>query len=141
MSPLARLIVAMFTGRRPQGSAITFGVSRNCLFALAPDCIERVLSRDRILEGFLNDAYLGHGAYGVAAGAAAYFGKPLERLDIDEIAFLVARLRVPYPNSATRSTRDRLIDKIHAAGLIDEQQTATAKAAPLPWLDNQPRDL
>jgi len=119
MNPVAQLIVAIFTGRRPQGSVITFRVSRHCLFALAPDCcrgldwhlgnlvfmgrIERVLSYDRIIEAYLNDSYFGRGAYGLATGATAYFGKPLERLDVDEIAFLVARLRHPIRTRETET--------------------------------------
>jgi membrane carboxypeptidase/penicillin-binding protein len=159
VSPLVQLV---FSGdRRQPWSAITSSVGHHCLQVLAPTCckgqpnldwqighyvlmarIDRALTRDRILDAYLNDAYLGRRAYGVAAAAKAYFSKNLEALDIDEIALLVAHFRTPgeAPDRA-KVERDFIIDKMHAAGLIDEQQNATAKAAPLPWLDKQPRDL
>jgi membrane carboxypeptidase/penicillin-binding protein len=159
IGPLAQLGLDIINGRRPHWSNITFSTSLNCLEFLAPDCcrgpnlewqigravfmgrVGRALTRDRILEAYLNEIYLGRGTQGFATATSAYFGKTLEALDVDEIAFLIARLRQPYPNRRDRDLRNFVIDKIHTSGLIDEQQTATAKAAPLPWLGNQPRDL
>jgi penicillin-binding protein 1A len=152
---------ALAADRRRPWSPITLSISRNCLRLLVPSCckgqpnldwqigeilsigrIDRALSRDRILESYLNDSYLGRGAYGFVAGAKAYFGKNLDALDIDEIALLVAHVGQPtFRDARARERRDFTIDRMRAAGLIDEQQAAAAKAAPLPWLDNQPRDL
>jgi membrane peptidoglycan carboxypeptidase len=152
---------ALATDRRRPWSPITFSISRNCLQVLVPSCckgqpnldwqigeilfigrIERALSRDRILESYLNDSYLGRGAYGFVAGAKAYFGKTLDALDIDEIALLVAHIGQPALRDArARERRDFTIDRMRSAGLIDEQQAVAAKAAPLSLLDNQPRDL
>jgi penicillin-binding protein 1A len=152
---------ALAPDRRRPWSPISFAVSRTCLKMLVPACcegqpsldwqigeilligrIERALSRDRILEAYLNDSYLGRSTYGVEAAAKIYFGKTLSALDIDEIAFLVAHFgRSDLTGRRAKDRRDFTIDRMRTAGLIDEQQAATAKSAPLPWLDNQPRDL
>jgi membrane peptidoglycan carboxypeptidase len=159
VGPLAGLTSDIAAGRPPGWSTIIHSVSGDCLRALVPECckgpnlewqigtevfmgrIERAFGRDRILETYLNNAYLGRGTYGVAAGANAYFGKPLTSLDIDEIAFLVARFRMPGSHKVERQRRDIVVNKMLSAGLIDGQQALTAKAAPLPWLNNQPQDL
>jgi penicillin-binding protein 1A len=94
--------------------------------------VTRSLSRDRILEIYLNESYLGRGAYGVAAGAEAYFGKALPELDVDEVAFIIMRARQPHPSRYfdTRA-RDYAIERMQTAGLIDETQAAAAKSQPL----------
>jgi membrane peptidoglycan carboxypeptidase len=150
IGPLAQWGLAVITGRREHWSNITFSVSSNCLQALVPECcrgqpsldqqigrivfmgrIGRTLMRDRILEAYLNAIYLGRGAYGVAAAAAAYFGKPLGELDIDEIAFVVARAGMPGSRNVDKNRRDLVIDRMRGAGLIDEAQADTAKNRPL----------
>ena len=52
--------------------------------------LERSLSKDKILELYLNEIYLGYGAYGVAAAALAYFDKSLDELTAEEAAYLAA---------------------------------------------------
>jgi penicillin-binding protein 1A len=146
LNPIAELAFGVGTGRGPEPSGITRSVA-NCLKSLSPGTdrqfdpitmtfyIQRVtrnVSRDRLLEIYLNESYLGRGAHGVAAGAEAYFGKPLQDLDVDEIAFLMMRARRPYPSrSFDTHSRDRAIDRMQAAGLIDETQAAAAKSRPL----------
>ncbi|UFZ06867.1 transglycosylase domain-containing protein [Bradyrhizobium ontarionense] len=141
-------------GRRPD-SRITFQVTRNCLHVLAPECcrgldwhvgslvfmgrLERTLSRERILESYLNDTYLGRGTVGVAAAAGAYFDKSLADLKVEDIAFLIARFRYPPYRRLEHSGRDVIIDRMLSAGFIDQAQAAAAKAAPLPAIDRQPR--
>lgn len=154
VGPLARLASDMATGRRPGGSNIIHSVSRDCLQVLVPECckgpnldwqigtevfmgrVERTFSRDRILEAYLNNVYLGRGTYGVAAASTAYFDKSLASLDASEIAFLVARFRMPNLKTHSRERRDLVIDKMLAAGLIDDVQATTAKAAPIPAMDH-----
>ena len=57
--------------------------------------IERALSKERIMELYLNEIYLGQGAYGIAAASLEYFDKPLEKLTYDEAALLAALPKAP----------------------------------------------
>ncbi|WP_441234792.1 transglycosylase domain-containing protein [Bradyrhizobium sp. 930_D9_N1_4] len=150
LNPIVEIASAMGAGRRPLAGGITQPVA-HCLLSLSPETrrqidpiagilfmqrVIRSLSRDRILEIYLNERYLGRGAYGMAAGAETYFGKPLPDLDVDEIAFLMIRARQPYPSrSFDARSRDRVIDRMQTAGLISETQAATAKNRPLPLND------
>lgn len=146
LNPIAEIALGLGTGRGPRPAGITQSVARS-LVLLTPgndrqidsiaaiyfmQRVTRSLSRDRILEIYLNESNLGRGAYGVAAGAEAYFGKALADLDIDEIAFLMVRARRPYPSrSFDTASRDYAIDRMQAAGLISEAQTTAAKSQPL----------
>src|SRR3954452_3695351 len=89
------------SNRRPVGaSTITQQVAKNMLLsseisierkvkeALLATRIEAALPKDRILELYLNEIYLGSGAYGVAAAAQTYFDKSLDELTLGEAAFL-----------------------------------------------------
>ncbi|BAM91004.1 putative penicillin-binding protein 1A [Bradyrhizobium oligotrophicum S58] len=149
IGPLARLASNIVAGRRPGNSSIIHAVSRQCLWTLVPECckgpnlewqfgtqvftgrIERTFTRDRILEAYLNNAYLGRGAYGAADAATAYFGKSLASLDIDEIALLLTRFRMPMTSRHDSEWRNLMLDRMLAAGLIDQAQATAAKAAPL----------
>lgn len=57
--------------------------------------IENAFSKDHILELYLNEIYLGNRSYGVAAAALNYFGKSLNELNIEEIAYLAALPKGP----------------------------------------------
>ena len=57
--------------------------------------IENILSKEKILELYLNDIYLGYGSYGVASASMNYFNKPLSDLTIEECAFLAALPKAP----------------------------------------------
>ncbi|MGJ4929602.1 transglycosylase domain-containing protein [Bradyrhizobium sp. HKCCYLS2038] len=155
--PLARLASNIVAGRRPGDSSIILAVSRGCLLTLVPNCcgpqlewqfgtevfmgrIERMFTRDRILEAYLNNAYLGRKSYGIADAANAYFGKSLASLDVNEIALLIARFQLPRPSERDSEWRNRIIDKMLSAGLIDEAQATAAKATPVPALAGQPRN-
>lgn len=145
LNPIVEIALGLVTGHSPRPAGITQSVSR-CLLSLAPGndrqidplasiyFMQRVtnsLSRDRILEIYLNESYLGRGAFGVATGAEAYFGKSLADLDIDEIAFMLARARQPHPSRYfdTRA-RDYAIDRMQTAGLISETQAPAARSRP-----------
>ncbi|MBI3608891.1 MAG: PBP1A family penicillin-binding protein [Nitrospirae bacterium] len=65
---------------------------REILLALK---IERLLSKDEILEMYLNQIYFGHGAYGVQAGAKTYFGKDVAELTLAEMAFIAGLPKAP----------------------------------------------
>ena len=94
--------------RRPVGaSTITQQVAKNMLLsgevsirrkireALLATRIEQALSKDRILELYLNEIYLGSGAYGVVAAALTYFNKSLDELTLDEAAYLAGLPKSP----------------------------------------------
>src|SRR5262245_13775240 len=96
------------TNRRPQGaSTITQQVAKNFLLsneisferkikeALLSMKIERAYSKDRILELYLNEIYLGLGAYGIAAASLVYFGKSVHELTLPESAYLAALPKAP----------------------------------------------
>ena len=57
--------------------------------------LERVLSKEEILELYLNEIYLGRGAFGVVAASEKYFGKTLNHLDVEEMALLAALPKAP----------------------------------------------
>ena len=94
--------------------------------------IEKALTKKRILELYLNEIYLGFGAYGVAAAALNYFDKSLDHLSIEETAFLAALPKAPnnyHPNKkhgAAVIRRNWVIDRMVAVGFI---QSADAEAA------------
>ena len=96
------------SGRRPQGaSTITQQVAKNFLLtnelswsrkikeALLAMKIERTFSKERILELYLNEIYLGIGAYGVAAASLLYFDKSVHELTVSEAAYLAALPKAP----------------------------------------------
>ena len=99
----------MGDGRRPVGaSTITQQVARNMVLGsdeltkerkfkeiLLALRIEHVLTKQRILELYLNQIYLGQGSYGVVAAAQTYFNKPLDQLTVGECAMLAALPKSP----------------------------------------------
>ena len=112
-------------------------VSRKIKEALLAYRIESALSKDRILEIYLNEIYLGAGAYGVAAASDTYFGKKLNQLTIPEMAFLAALPKAPNNynpvkhHEAAKNRRDWVIDGMADSGWITEAQAQAAKATPL----------
>ncbi len=143
-------LVHMGSKRRPVGaSTITQQVAKNFLLtnevsverkvkeALLALRMERALSKDRILELYLNEIYLGGGTYGVGAAALNYFNKPLDQLTIEEAAYLGALPKAPnnynptrYPEAA-KGRRDWVIDRMQEAGFISREKAAMAMATPL----------
>jgi penicillin-binding protein 1A len=108
---------------RPQGaSTITQQVAKNFLLtneatferkikeALLALKIERAYTKDRILELYLNEIYLGFGAYGVAAASLLYFDKSVHELTVAEAAYLAALPKAPSDLHPFRN-RDRAIER------------------------------
>ncbi len=137
--------------RRPVGaSTITQQVARNMVLgsdaltserklkeALLALRIERVLTKSRILELYLNGIYLGQGAYGVVAAAQVYFNKPLDRLSLGEAAMLAALPKSPsnynpfhFPDAA-KVRRDWVLDRMVETHAVSLQEAAAAQAEPL----------
>ncbi len=100
--------------------------------------IEQVLTKQRILELYLNEIYLGQGAYGVAAAAQAYFNKPLDELTLARgrvprraaqgAATTTTRSAIPMP---ARARRDWVLDRMAEDHAITRAEADAAKAEPL----------
>src|SRR5664279_4295104 len=101
-------IFNIFQHKRLEGaSTITQQVAKNFLLtadqnftrkvkeAILAIRIDATYSKDKILELYLNEIYLGENSYGVAAAALNYFGKSLDQLDIAEVAFLAGLPKAP----------------------------------------------
>ncbi|MGA8551171.1 MAG: PBP1A family penicillin-binding protein [Stellaceae bacterium] len=137
-------------GRRPIGaSTITQQVAKNMLLTdevsvsrkikeiLLATRIEQALPKDRILELYLNEIYLGAGAYGVAAAALTYFDKSLDQLSLGEAAFLGGLPKAPNrynpardPQAAT-ARRDWVLDRMADDSFISRAAADAAKAEPI----------
>ena len=105
--------------------------------------IERAIPKDRILELYLNEIYLGFGSYGVAAAALNYFNQSMDELSIADTAFLAGLPKAPnnyHPirrPGAARARRDYVIGRMLEDGFISRAQAEAAWRAPLIV---QPRD-
>ncbi|MDB9718589.1 PBP1A family penicillin-binding protein [Candidatus Pelagibacter sp.] len=90
--------------------------------------IERALSKERILELYLNQIYLGGGAYGVASASLEYFDKSISELSYDETALLAALPKAPskynpYKNKKlAKFRRDLVLKNLYENGYIDQVQ-------------------
>ncbi len=138
------------TGRRLVGaSTITQQVAKNFLLtsevsidrkikeAILAFRIERAFTKERILELYLNEIYLGLQSYGVAAASLNYFDKSLDELTIAEVAYLAALPKAPnnyhpvHQYEAAVERRDWAIGRMLAEGFIGKEQAAEARATPL----------
>jgi penicillin-binding protein 1A len=136
--------------KRPEGaSTITQQVAKNFLLsseqkldrklkeAILAIRIERAYSKDKILELYLNEIYLGIGSYGVAAAALNYFSKELSELSIEEAAYLAALPKAPNNYHPFRKTREAtvrrnwIVDQMAEVGYVSGEQAKVAKAKPL----------
>ncbi len=99
--------------------------------------IEQAFSKDKILELYLNEIYLGFGSYGVAAAALNYFGKSLRELEVHEVAYLAALPKAPNNYHPFRHTeraierRNWVISRMQENGYVTEAQAVEARAKPL----------
>lgn len=135
---------------RPGGaSTITQQVAKNFLVgnersfsrkmkeAIMAFRLEDALPKERIFELYLNQIYLGAGAYGVAAAALIYFDKELGDLSLDEVAFLAALPKAPtaltnrQELTRTLHRRNWVIDRMMHLGLVTPLQAKSAKAREL----------
>ena len=106
--------------------------------------IERQLSKDQILELYMNQIYLGQRAYGFAAASETYFGKPLAELGVAEAAMLAGLPKAPStfnPIVNPKRARQRqlyIIDRMFANGYITEEQAEAARVQPLKYRASTP---
>jgi penicillin-binding protein 1A len=138
------------TGEKgPGGSTITMQVARNfflgrektylrklneILLALK---IERELSKDEILELYLNKIFLGQRAYGVGAAAQVYYGKSLDQLNLAQVAMIAGLPKAPSrfnpivnPSRAVER-RNYVLGRMHELGFIGDDEYQTAMSAPV----------
>ncbi len=107
---------------------------REALIALR---LEATFSKDYILELYLNQIYLGRGVYGVAAAALAYFGKRLDELTTEEMAFLAALPKKPGKLDPVKNhdealaRRNWVLGQMLKNGYITRDEYERAKATPL----------
>jgi penicillin-binding protein 1A len=98
--------------------------------------LERRLSKDQILELYLNRLYLGSGAYGVDAAAHVYFGKSARNVTVSEAAMLAALTRAPSAFSPRRDLQaaqeraNNVLEQMKEIGAITPQQVRIALAHP-----------
>ncbi|MCC4299254.1 penicillin-binding protein 1A [Aurantimonas coralicida] len=147
---VARAVMVLAKGGRMQGaSTITQQVAKNFLLtnertfdrkikeAILSLRIEQAYSKDKILELYLNEIYLGLGSYGVAAAALAYFDKSVNELTIEEAAYLGALPKAPENYNPFRDPgraierRNWVIDQMAANGFITAEAASEAQEKPL----------
>ncbi len=137
-------------GGKSQGaSTITMQVARN--FFLSPEKtytrkikeillalkIEQQLSKNEILELYLNKIFLGHRAYGFGAAAKVYYGKDIADLTLPEFAMLAGLPKAPSRNNPlsrpdnAKDRRNYVLARMHKLGKISDEQFETAKNAPI----------
>ena len=99
--------------------------------------IERAFTKKQILELYLNEIYLGGGAYGVAAAAQTYWNKSLNELSIADCAYLATLPKAPsnynpfrFPERAV-ARRNWVIDRMVENGFVTKEDAEKAKAEPL----------
>lgn len=145
-----RAIVANATGGRTQGaSTITQQVARTFFLtrertlsrklkeALLSLRIEQQLSKNQILELYMNQIYLGARTYGFAEAARTYFGKPIQQLSVAECAMLAGLPQNPAyanPIKSPKRAKDRqlvVLSRMRAEGVIDDIVYAAAKGEKL----------
>ncbi|HEY1556311.1 MAG TPA: transglycosylase domain-containing protein [Kofleriaceae bacterium] len=144
----------------PEDIGTERSVRRKVREALLARAIERRWSKHDVLETYLDFVFLGEGAYGMAAGARAYFDRDVRALDLPQAALLAGLIQAPgrldpfHHAEAARARRDEVLARMARANLIDEPTRARAAAAPLelarphpsygtrvPWYTEQVRRL
>lgn len=143
---LLRAAIANLGRVKSQGaSTITMQVARNVYLSsektftrklyevLLTFKLEHMLSKDQILEIYMNQIFLGNRAYGFAAASEAYFGKPMKELSIAEAAMLAGLPKAPSAyNPITNPSRARarqlyIIERMEDNGFITAEEAVAAK--------------
>jgi penicillin-binding protein 1A len=147
---IARAALAQLSEARSQGaSTITMQVARNFYLSTEKTItrkiyeilltwkIESQLSKDQILEAYMNQIFLGQRAYGFAAASDIYFGKPLKDITVAEAAMLAGLPKAPsiynpIVNPKRATTRQQyIIDRMLDNGFITTEQAAEARSQKL----------
>ncbi|WP_296383007.1 penicillin-binding protein 1A [Reyranella sp.] len=147
-------------GKRPEGaSGITQQVAKNFLLsnqatlarkireAILAFRIENTYSKERILELYLNEIYLGSGNYGVSTAALNYFDRSLNELTLSEIAYLAALPKAPNRYNIVRNEkeayarRDYVLGRMRDDGYITSEEEKQAKAEKLTLRKRAPTEV
>ncbi|MGC8658903.1 MAG: penicillin-binding protein 1A [Desulfomonilaceae bacterium] len=147
---LRAMVRNLAAGRITQGgSTITMQVTRNFLLSrertfsrkfkeiILAYRLEKAWGKDKILDVYLNEIYLGDGCYGVEAAARGYFDKPVEHLSVAEAALIAGLVASPArfnPFKSEELARQRqltVLGRMLKAGFINEAQYQKAKKEPL----------
>jgi penicillin-binding protein 1A len=148
---LGRATVRMIkTGTKSQGgSTITMQVARNFFLSrkktflrkfneiMLAIKIDRELSKEKILELYLNRVYLGNRAYGVGAAAMVYYGKSLKELSLAELAMIAGLPQAPSTQNpianpqAAKKRRDHVLERLLEEHYINEEQYKQAISQPI----------
>lgn len=148
---LARAAVRMIqTGTKSQGgSTITMQVARNFFLnrkktflrkfneILLAIKIDRELSKEKVLELYLNKIYLGNRAYGVGAAAKIYYGKSLNELNLAQLAMIAGLPQAPSTQNpianplAAQKRRDHVLERLLEEKYITQQQYQNAINEPI----------
>ena len=154
-SMVRALISVASSGRLKQGgSTITMQLVKNYLLTrekkvsrklreiILSYYVEKNLSKERILELYLNTMYMGHGAYGVGAASIVYFGRPLSELSLAEYALMAGLFQAPSafdphrnPQGAMRRQKV-VLDALLDAKLASKEEVESARQKVLefkPW--------
>ncbi|MGD8590799.1 MAG: penicillin-binding protein 1A, partial [Chromatiales bacterium] len=123
----------LLTGERRQGgSTITMQVARNFFLSSKKTYtrklneiflalkIERLLSKQEILELYLNKIYLGHRSYGVGAASMVYYGRPIQKLELPEIAMIAGLPKAPSRYNPITNPKRALIRRDYVLGRMRE---------------------
>ncbi|MEL1266039.1 penicillin-binding protein 1A [Pseudoxanthomonas putridarboris] len=142
-------IVSRKEGRVAGGSTITQQVARQWFLSseysytrklvemMLAMRIEKMLSKDEILELYLNKSFFGNRSYGIAAAAEYYYGKTLDQLTLAETATLVSALKFPSsgnPISNPGRNQERsayVVERMREDGYVTAAEAAQAKAEPM----------
>lgn len=146
---IVRAVWRSLQGDKEGASTITQQVARN--FFLSPEQtierklkeiilaleIEKSLSKNEILELYINKIYLGYRSYGVASAAKTYFGKNLDELTLSEIAIIAGLPKAPSTMNPLHSIkraenrRNVVLGRMLEVGYITKEQFEQAKAEPI----------
>ena len=143
---MMRAALANLSNLKSQGaSTITMQVARNVYLSsektytrkiyevLLTFKLEHLLTKDQILEIYMNQIFLGNRAYGFAAASEAYFDKPLKDVTVAEAAMLAGLPKSPSSNNPIRSPKRArarqllVIDRMQETGFITAQQGEAAR--------------
>ncbi len=121
-------------------------ITRKVREAVISIALERQMSKDEILESYLNEVYFGEFAWGIEAAALTYFGVPASQLDAGQGATLAQLLPAPSARNpvadpeGARLRRDRVLDTMVARGMLRATTAERAKAQPIRLTSRPPAE-
>ncbi|MCA1713162.1 MAG: transglycosylase domain-containing protein [Actinobacteria bacterium] len=131
-------LIESATDKKGQQAAKADSIDRKLQEARYAIALERRLTKDQILERYLNIAYYGHGVYGIGTAANYYFAKPVNKLNLAQAALLAGMVQNPNrfdPSSddpevlaATKARRDTVLARMTDLGFITPELKAKGEA-------------